>query len=140
MDTALYACSKASTELVNAAGLLGISACHKEEDFCCSMAPSFANGNWAYTQAFIQGSSLYPDINAWYPSQGRKALESQFMKSARALQSFRLAPPNLSSQCLSAWLSVPPSPPLPDSRQATFPDSVRSYVHFDKVGGMGVVE
>jgi hypothetical protein len=30
MDAALYACFKASTELVDAAGLLGFSSCHKE--------------------------------------------------------------------------------------------------------------
>jgi hypothetical protein len=60
------------------------------------------------------------DINAWYPAQGEKLLESQSVKSARASQSSRLATPNLSSQCLSAWLSVPPSPLLPNSRPATF--------------------
>ncbi len=56
MDAALYACFKASAELVDAAGLLGLSACHKEESFCRSTAPSFAKTNWADTQAFIQGT------------------------------------------------------------------------------------
>jgi hypothetical protein len=58
MDAALYACIKASTELVDATGLLGFSACHKEEEFCRSMAPSFANANWMDTRAFIQGAAL----------------------------------------------------------------------------------
>jgi hypothetical protein len=53
-DAALYACFKASTELANAAGFLGFSACHKKEGFCHCMAPSFANANWA----FIQGAKL----------------------------------------------------------------------------------
>jgi hypothetical protein len=57
MDAALYACFKASTELVDATGLFGFSACHKEEAFCRSTAPSFANNNcWANTRASIQGA------------------------------------------------------------------------------------
>jgi hypothetical protein len=72
------------------------------------------------TPGHLSRAQSRPDINAWYPAHGGKPLESQSVKSARASRSFRLAPPNLSSQCLSAWLSVPPSPALPDSRQATF--------------------
>jgi hypothetical protein len=57
MDATLYACFKASTELVDAAGLLaGFSACHKEEDFFRSTVPSFANANWEDTWAFTQGA------------------------------------------------------------------------------------
>jgi hypothetical protein len=37
MDATLYACFKASTELVDAASLLGFSSCHKEEDLVASL-------------------------------------------------------------------------------------------------------
>jgi hypothetical protein len=56
VDAAVYACFKASTELVDAAGLLGFSSCHKEEDFCRSTAPSFANAYWTDTWAYVQGA------------------------------------------------------------------------------------
>jgi hypothetical protein len=56
MDAVLYACFKASTELVDAAGLLGFSSCHKEEEFRRSTAPSFANANWTDTRALVQGT------------------------------------------------------------------------------------
>jgi hypothetical protein len=57
MDAALYACFKSSTELlVDAAGLLGFSSCHKEENFRRSTAPTFANANWTDTRAFFQGT------------------------------------------------------------------------------------
>jgi hypothetical protein len=56
VDAALFACFKASTELVNAAGLLGFSSCQKEENFCRSTAPRFANANWTDTWAFVQGA------------------------------------------------------------------------------------
>jgi hypothetical protein len=57
MDAALYACFKASTELVNAAGFLGLSAYHKEDKFCRMTAPGFANADWTDTRAFIQGGN-----------------------------------------------------------------------------------
>jgi hypothetical protein len=58
MDAALYACFKSSTELVDAAGLLGFSSCHKEEDFCRSTASSFANTYGTDTWAFVQSTKL----------------------------------------------------------------------------------
>jgi hypothetical protein len=51
MDAALYTCFETSAELVNSAGLLGFSTCHKEEDFGRCTAPSFGDA-----RAFIQGA------------------------------------------------------------------------------------
>jgi hypothetical protein len=56
MDAALYTCFETNTELVNSAGLLGFSACHKEEAFGRCTVPSFANAYWADARAFIQGT------------------------------------------------------------------------------------
>jgi hypothetical protein len=56
MDATLNTCFESSAELVNAAGLLGFSAYHKEEDFCHRTAPTFTSTNWADTRTFIKGA------------------------------------------------------------------------------------
>jgi hypothetical protein len=81
------------------------------------------------TPGRLSRAQSHPDINYRYLAQGGKPLESQSVKSARASRSFRLATPNLSSQCKKHLVN---KDVLPNKRRA---DPLPGYMDAILVSG-----